>query len=256
MRNELSGNKNHFAKFVKLKTENVSLASKLNHITKTIKSSEVAGIKTMGSKDKGNKFTLDFTGLPPPVTSTQDNNETGRNSINTNRTLNSTNANISDPPLTARSLVRHQIEQYKKQQIIEQEHKQLIQEYIRDSQPSPSMNLNDYDDMRLDVTPRRHEYEQMINEIVNNRLKGGDSPVELSIPGIINEQNEASTNYGNLGLARQLSSEILKSKENKDENNIYKYSVGKPRPPSANKKFDNQRVTTPTSSVLNGRVLV
>ena len=67
LRNELSGNKNHFAKFVKLKTENVSLASKLNQVTKTIKSAEVAGIKTLNSKEKHNKLSLDFSGLPPAI---------------------------------------------------------------------------------------------------------------------------------------------------------------------------------------------
>lgn len=252
----MSGNKNHFAKFVKLKTENVSLASKLNQVTKSIKSAEVAGIKTISIKDKGNKFALDFTGLPPPVT--HDNDETGRNSINTNRTLNSVNTNRNDPPpLTARSLVRHQIEQYRKQQIIEKEQKQLIQEYIRESQPSPSRYHNDYDDMRLDVTPRRHEYEQMISEIVNSRLKGGTSPVDVSMPASMIEQYDSSINNDqNLGLPRQLSSDILKTKENNDDFNVYSYSVGKPRPPSTTKKFDNQRVTTPTSSLLNGRVIV
>jgi len=267
------GNKNHFAKFVKLKTENVSLASKLNQVTKSIKSAEVAGIKTSNYKEKNNKLSLDFSGLPPAIgiyyqffiqkdnyhyyLGLSQDSETGRNS--TSRTITGRGDGNVGPPLTARSLVRHQIEQYKQQQLMESQQKHLIQEYIRESQPSPNLNPNEYDDMRLDITPRRHEYEEMIASIVSQRIQSSNSPIEIRLPD--NMQNAVENVEQN--LARQLSIDILKSnKENNDDGGVYSFSVGKPRPPSAHKKFESvQRSSTPNNpsappTISNGRVLI
>ena len=250
--NYIIGNKNHFAKFVKLKTENVSLTSKLNQVTKSIKSAEVAGIKTISTKDKTSKLSLDLSGLPPPAIGITQESETGRTSLN--GTARNDGSIYTGPPLTARSLVRHQIEQYKQQQLLEQHQKHLIQEYIRESQPSPNLNSNDYDDMRLDVTPRRHEYEEMIANIVSQRIQRSSSPLEIRLPDEhnLNEHIDQS-------LVKQLSTDMLKSNSNKENNDdMYSFSVGKPRPPSAQKKFDasgQPRMTTPNNPV-NERVLV
>jgi hypothetical protein len=63
----------------------------------------------------------------------------------------------------------------------------------------------------------------------------------------------------NQNLVKQLSMEMLRSndKENNDDG-VYSYSVGKPRPPSSQKKFDTSgqpRMTTPNNPV-SSRVLV
>ena len=178
--------------------------------------------------------------------------ETGRNSTSrTGRT-----ADGMGPPLTARSLVRHQIEQYKQQQLMENQQKHLIQEYIRESQPSPTRNPNEYDDMRLDITPRRHEYEEMIASIVSQRIHRSNSPVEIKL----NDNMQNAVEKVEQNLVRQLSIDILKTKESNDDG-IYSFSVGKPRPPSAHKKFETvQRTNTPNNpiapTILNGRVLI
>lgn len=178
--------------------------------------------------------------MPPPAEF-----ETGRNSSSRNTGRIDINTHTG-PPLTARSLVRHQIEQYKQQQLMEQQQKHLVQEYIRESQPSPKINSNDYDDMRLDVTPRRHEYEEMISNIVNQRIRSS-SPVEILVPDPVQvEQN----------IIKQLSSEMLRNNNKEDDDRLYNYSVGQPKPPVAQKKFDDKNQRVSTLSNPNNRVFV